>query len=148
MAFPVTTTPAPGVGQFTNVVKPQGIYTPQMTQQSKNQVVAHAHALADPRWAQKQFTGPGRSMDQGTLSAAMPSIGEALSSARLAQGQIPLSDMIANQSNLLSGQIAQDSESLGLSNMLARLNNDQTQNKLSWWNTLTGPLMSQIGGAF
>jgi hypothetical protein len=152
MAQPAYTPPqqspwtSSGVGTFNPVTTPQPVYDPGMTQMAKNQAVAQAQLYADPKYAQKQFISPGRSLDAGTFSDAIPAMGEALSQARAAQATIPLSDYIANQSNLLAGQSAQDSESLGLANYLGRLNSDQLNNQLGWYNTLMSPLLGALLG--
>lgn len=132
------------VGNFNTINTPQNIYSDTQTQQATNQAVAQARANADPRWQEKQFQTAGRSTDAGTLSAAAPGIGQSLSAAQSAMGMIPLQDYIANQNNMLSGQVNQENESLGLSQLMGNMSNNNLSNNLSWLSTLTGPVLGSL----
>jgi hypothetical protein len=102
-----------GYGSTTSSVTPTGVYTPQMTQQAVNQYRAYGAQQADPRLQQKQFDSPGRSLDAGTMAAAMPGITQAQFGGMQQAAQTPLQDMLANQQQLLSGQVGQQNEVAG-----------------------------------
>ena len=134
------------VGTFNNINQPQSVYTPEQTQYAVNQAVADARSQANPRWQEKQFQTAGRSTDAGTLSAAAPQIGSQLENANAAMGMLPLQDYITNQNNLLGGQINQDNESLGQSQLLGNMALNNQGNALGWLSTFTGPLMGSLLG--
>lgn len=117
--------PAPAGPHYNATIAPQNIYTPQHTAVAQNQALASAAQQADPRWNMKQFSGLGRSQDAGTAAAAMPGIAQALSQGNAMAGAYQIGDTLANQQNLLAGQIGRESEGTALGNLLQRLNENQ-----------------------
>lgn len=140
--------PAPqsGGGQFGNLagintsVTPSSVYTPQQTQQQVNNQIALGQQAADPRFAMKGFTRPGMSQDQGTFAAALPQIGQSLFQGQSAAAQTPLNDNLANQQNLLAGQVSQSNEALGLGNALSTTQANNTALR----NSQIYPLLGQF----
>jgi hypothetical protein len=134
----------PGIGSLTTSVQPQSIFNPAQTQWGVNQALATAAQQADPRFQQKQFMSPGRSLDTGTLGAAIPGIAQALSQGQQAAAAIPLQDAFANQNNLLQGQLGQQQQYNGLANALAQFG----ENNIYQQNAVLGPLLGMLGNQF
>ncbi len=133
-------------GSISTSVTPGGVYSPQQTQWGVNQARANADQMADPRWQQKQFMTPGRSMDQGTMGAAIPGIANALFTGQQQAASTPLNDAFANQQQMLSGQIGQQQEGNALMNMLAGYNENNIAQRQALINQNLSPLLSMLGG--
>ena len=130
----------PGMANVRTSIQPETLYNASDT---AHQMAAQAAQFNnDPNYVQKQFARPGRSMDAGTLSQAAPQMAQAGAGMLRTLQQVPFGDAMANNRFLLSGQVAQGQEGLGLANILRRLQgvNDYEQNDI------VAQLMGLLGG--
>lgn len=127
-------------------IQPSGVYTPQQTRYAANQNFAHQSALADPRFAMKQFSTPGISQGAQSYASAMPDITAAQSNGIAGNAQIPFQDASANSQQMLSGQVLREMEGLGWGNIGARQQELQTQQNQAVMNPLTAILSQYMSG--
>lgn len=132
-----------GMASITTSVTPAPVYSPEQTIWAQNQAMANAAQQADPRWAQKQFIQPGRSLDAGTMAAAVPKMAAAMSEGMQSAALQPILDAFANQQQLQQGQVAQQAEANALMNALAQFN----ENAIYQRQQTQLPLLSILGGA-
>jgi hypothetical protein len=140
-----TQTPTTGGSALPNIntsITPLLTYPEQLTETARNQIVATQAQASDPRWLTKRFASPGRSIDAGTASAAMPFLAQGQFLGNKGYADLSMGDFVANQESLLAGEIAREKEGLGLGNLLARLQEGQTQQQ----NQLLNPLLMQLLG--
>lgn len=135
-------TPQRGLASINTGISPTGVYSPQQTQWGVNQALATGAQNADPRYQMKQFGRPGVSQDAGTLAAALPGMAQAQSGAQQQAAQIPLQDAVANQNQLLQGQVASSTAGSGLANALA----GTYENNIAMRNAMANPLLQMLGG--
>ncbi len=117
-------------------ITPQGIYSPQQTQEAKNQAVASQQQMANLPWLQGRYARPGMSQaSPGIASQALPAYGAALAGAQQARVDIPFQDTRADAANILAGQTAREGEAidwyrilsgLGAANRGAAVNNSSS----------------------
>lgn len=115
-------TPATGgTGSVTSTIQPGGVYNGGQTQRYVNQLAGEQFTNANADYLSKQYQRPGQSRDEGTLSRIAPAVGEAAGNVRSIQAAQPLMDQVANQQQLLAGQIGQGQEATALAGILAEL---------------------------
>lgn len=103
--------PTPGAPSTINAfpyAQPYSVFTPQQTAEQANLAVADSQRAANPYALAVQTMRPGTGLSAGNYAAVMPQVAQDLSQGALAQQQIPFQNALANQSNLLSGQILQN----------------------------------------
>lgn len=137
---PQTQLPSLPSGNINTSINPLIVYPESLTEAARNQIVATQAQASDPRWLTKRFASPGRSLDAGTASAAMPFLAQSQFLGNQGYANLSLGDFLANQESLLAGEIAREKEGLGLGNLLARLQ----EGNISSVNSLLNPLLSSL----
>jgi hypothetical protein len=117
-----------GVPQVQTSINPAPLYTPAMTNQAANR--AFDENLVDMRTAMKLGDRPGVSRSAGSISSALPIVGQGLQAGMQARAAIPLQDEIANQQHLFGGEVAREQQGLDLASLLARQQQIQNQANL------------------
>jgi hypothetical protein len=119
-----------------------------MTQQASNR--AFDENVIDMRTAMKQGDRPGVSRSAGSVSSALPIVGQGMIQGMQARAAIPLQDNIANQQHLMAGEVAREQEAQDLASLLARQSQIQNQAGLGLQRqnvSLLDALMGQLGGS-
>lgn len=140
-------TPSSGNMNVTSSIAPGGVYSNDLTNQTKNQAVADAFANNSPFMAQKAFQRPGFSSGAGTDRLAAPTIANGYTQAASAASTIPFNDQMTNMNFDMRGQQARDQEGLGWAQMGNQMNNFNQQQSLNDKRSATS-LLSQIMGGY
>lgn len=107
----------------TPATTPYTVYTPQQTQDAVNQAVALAQQQANPYWMAVQTMRPGTGLSAGNFAEVAPAVAQDLAQGALAQQQIPFEQQLANQTNLLGGQVLQSAGANQLAGIGQNLSN-------------------------
>ena len=102
-------------------ITPQPLYSPELTQAGVNQVRAEADQAANLPWLMKQHDSPGVSRSAGTLGLVAPKAGAIAAGGQENAANLILDDSIANQKNMLAGEIARGAEARGMGGLWASL---------------------------
>lgn len=137
----------PGISDVTSSIDPSGVYNSGQSQKAINQYAAQRFTEANPDYLMKRFSRPGLSRDAGTLSRVMPQVGQAQGDVAFMQQAQPLMDQLANQQQLLQGQLGQGQEAIGLANLLASLQRTYDYADVAPIQALT-PLLSSLFSSF
>lgn len=105
-------------GTINTSITPRSVYSPWQTQVAVNQAVADSRI--SPNSVYKRFDRPGVSRSQSTKYRAAPTLASGFSLGQQQAAGIPLGDEIANQQNLMQGQLAKHQEFTGLAGLLLK----------------------------
>ncbi len=103
-----------------NAIQPKPVYSSSLTNQAMSQIGAENRQSGNLLYNMKQFDRPGVSRSAGSAYAAMGPASQYNVAADSGMANQFLDDTVANEQNMLMGQIARDRESQGLGNLLAR----------------------------
>lgn len=132
-----------GLGSITTSITPKSVYTPLMTQLAVNQAVSDSRLT--PTSVAKQFMRPGVSASQSTKYRSAPALAAGFSMGAQQAAGIPLADNIANEQNLMAGQLAKHQEWTGLAQLLLKqLGLQQTVDQSQLGNL--SQLLAMLGG--
>lgn len=134
-----------GLGTINTSITPRSVYTPLMTQMAVNQAVSDSRLT--PQSVAKQFMRPGVSASQSTKYRSAPALAAGFSQGAQQAAGIPLADNIANEQNLMQGQLAKHQEWTGLAQLLLKQLGLQQSVDQSQLGNLS-QLMAMLGGIF
>lgn len=115
------------VGNVRTTINPQRLYSDLQTQQAENLIRAEAAQNANLPYLMKSMDRPGVSRGAGQMAMAGAKAGNILSAGDEGAANLFFQDYLANQKHLLEGQTAREREAIGLSNILARLQEAQQE---------------------
>ena len=131
--------------QIQTAIQPKPIYSPQLTQQAMSRIGATNRQQGNLLYNMKQFDRPGVSRSAGTMAAALPGAVGGQVAADSGMANQFLDDRVANEQNMLMGQIARDREGLGLGNLFARMREGDHRQYMSNLNNTSGLLARMLG---
>jgi hypothetical protein len=121
-ALNVLTGATNNIADIQTSITPQGVYSPQQTQEATNQAVASQQQMANLPWLQGRYARPGMSQASPAIaSRALPDYGAALAGAQQARVDIPFQDTRADAANILAGQTAREGEAIDWYRILSAL---------------------------
>lgn len=126
-------------------IQPAPVYSPQMTQNAMSQIGAENRQQGNLLYNMKQFDRNGISRSAGTVAAALPGDIRSQVSADSGMANQFLDDRVANEQNMLMGQIARDREGLGLGNLFARMREGDHRQYMNNLNNQSGLLSRMLG---